>query len=1243
MTVRDEVAIALASVLRGQRVLLGGALGLALLGVGLFILQSWILASLFGRALQAWHAGSGTAQPAGWWLPGLLICLLLRPLLQFGRERLSQRASWRARRALRDRLLRRLAALGPARRALGADAQLASQVLEQVDALDGYISRYQVQRQLVVLVPLSVLLATAWHSPVAAVLLLLSAPLVPLFMVLLGHTAAAASQRQFAALGRMSGRFLDLLRGLRTLRHLQALPAAQLAVEQAAEAYRSRTMAVLRLAFLSTAVLELFASIAIAMLALYLGMGLLGMLPWSPGQAPVPYQSALFVLLLAPEFYAPLRQLGSDYHARAEAQAAVAQMLPLLQSEDAGKFQHQLVPGVGEYAADRAGARRPQGAGPGDVAPLRYAGPLRAGRPVVEPELDNPVSEQLRDLAAGITIRCHALTVADPGIPARLHPLDLHLAPGDRVLVQGASGSGKSTLLHTLLGFLPYGGQLLINGRQLADLQRSHWHAQVSYLAQQPELLPGSIAENLRLAVPHATDRQLIQVLQAVGLWPLVQQLPLQLETPLGERGLGLSGGQLSRLALARLLLRDTPVWLLDEPLAHLDTDTAGDIAGLLERLSRGRTLLLVSHDEQGLAWLERRLSLSGPSDTSVGVWPAALPGRAAAWRARRVRQPMASALPGSAGWPRRLRFLATTKGSRRFSQGCKARVRRIAAGTSSKRHASLGMADQHWPYEHQPGCQPVRLGRLLNSRPGGWLLALLSGGIALFSAVALLALSGWFITASALAGLATGYVLDIFRPAAVIRLLALTRTLGRYGERLASHHAALGLLRDLRAGLFRRISQARSLPARSTWTMHRLVADIDLLDQFPLRVLLPWAWGSLILLLVLGFLAWMDMTLVYWAAPGLLLAWLLPWLGYWHGGRWARGETQRGEQRRTLLLDSLQLLTPLLIWQRWPARAAEFACEDQACLVQQDHQLQLTSVLTLLQQWALAASLLLILWQGGALLDSAAVSIPLLLAAVLGVLGLNEALSPLAGSFVALGLSQAARDRVNALIERAADPVAAARTTPQAPYTLHWDQLGVRWPGAINGAAELDLTLQPGQTLLLYGPSGGGKSTLLQLLAGQPLTYQGRCLLNGQPIEHWDLRRVMGWLPQDVDMFDLPLADNLRLGNPTASDAQLWQVLKDVALDTWVRSHPQQLALQPGELGTAVSGGQARRIALARLLLAERPILLLDEPFAGLDEATRTQVMAALQRRQANGLLIIASHQPITAAGLKRLGVSLA
>lgn len=537
-----------------------------------------------------------------------------------------------------------------------------------------------------------------------------------------------------------------------------------------------------------------------------------------------------------------------------------------------------------------------------------------------------------------------------------------------------------------------------------------------------------------------------------------------------------------------------------------------------------------------------------------------------------------------------------------------------------------------------------VRLRSLLNSRPGGWWVAGVLGFITLFSAIALLAVSGWFISAAALAGLAlastgAGHGFDIFSPAAVIRLLALTRTVGRYTERLASHHAALGLLRDLRSSLFRRITQVRRLPLRTPGAMHRLVADIDLLDQFPLRVVLPWAWASLLLVLLLAWLALLNPELLLAALPGLLLAWLSPWLGYWQGGRLAREEVAHAEQRREFLLESLELLTPLLIWQRWGERSAAFAGQDRAHLERQDRQQRLGSRIALLQQWGLGLSVIMLLWQGWALLAAAALSVPLLLAALLTLLGLSEALLPLAGSFVALGLSQAARDRFNDL-GGAVPRQPPSRPQPVGPWRLELHAVTARWHGALNGPDNIHLQLGQGETLLLQGPSGGGKSTLLQLLAGEPLPSSGECRLNGQPLLHWDLSQVIGYLPQDIDIFNLPLADNLRLGNPHASDRQLWQVLKDVALDDWVRAHPQQLQLLPGELGSAVSGGQARRIALARLLLAERPILLLDEPFAGLDVNTREWLMAALVRRQRQGLLLIVSHQSVTAKHLRQLQI---
>lgn len=567
-TPQQQINARLKALLAPQAALLKIALLCAALSAVFFVLQSWLLAHLFAGWLHQYldDASRISTQSLLAVLPWLILCFAVRPLLQYVRERLSQTASLRVRHQLRQQLLGKLAAAGPARQQLGSDGALGSQVLEQVDALDGYISRYYVQRYLVVISPVILLIATAWYSWLAAALLLITAPMVPLFMIMLGNAAAQANRNQFAALARLSGRFLDFIRGMTTLQQVNATALAEGSIADASQQYRERTMKVLQMAFLSTAVLEFFTALAIALVALYLGLGLVGQLPWSVDVIPVPYMGALFILLLAPEFYAPLRQLGSDYHAKAQAEGAVAELQPLLNTEF---WQH-----------------------PG---------------------------HQSIHLVAPPAVDIHQLSVHAADGRLRLADFSLHLAPGERVLIQGPSGSGKSTLLDTLLGFADYQGSIGINNEELRQLSRDDWHQQIGYLAQQASIQRGTIADNLRLAAPDADDAALITVLQQVELWPLIEQLPLQLQTPLGERGKGLSGGQLQRLSLAQLLLRDAPLWLLDEPTEHLDPDTASRLHQLLEAVSRGKTLLLISH-QQDIHWLDRCVHIqpAAPAEASV-------------------------------------------------------------------------------------------------------------------------------------------------------------------------------------------------------------------------------------------------------------------------------------------------------------------------------------------------------------------------------------------------------------------------------------------------------------------------------------------------------------------------------------------------------------------------------------------------------------------------------------------------
>ena len=532
------------------------AWGLSVVSTLVLIVQSWLIAVIFADWLtQIAHHRPATDVFFDY-LPWLMGCLLLRPLLHFCKDQLALDAGLQVASILRKTLVEKLAQVGAARDQYGSDGGLASMVIEQCDALTGYVSRFYLQRLIVVTTPIMLLVAAATQSWIATLILLLTAPLVPVFMVLIGHATARKSRQQFAAMAQLSGRFLDWLRGTATLQRLDAVGHASQDIDASAEAYRMRTMSVLKIAFLNTAALELLAALSIALLAVYLGFGLIGILPWQKNTVPVPYQSALFLLLLAPEFYAPLRQLGADYHVKAQAEGAIAELSPLLAfaSAENTKANHFLLTAPPAIDADNIW-----------------------------------VNHQQR---------------------IRLAPLSFAIAAGERLAIVGQSGSGKSTLLQIFLGFCAYQGDIFIDNQNFNTINSTQFRHQIAYLSQQTMLLPMSIADNLRLPNPTASNDKLWQILAQVGLKPLIKALPNQLDTQLGERGSGLSGGQQRRLAIAQLLLQDAQLWLLDEPTEHLDSDTAAEINALLQQVTRGKTVLWVTHDATKLPWLDRQISL---------------------------------------------------------------------------------------------------------------------------------------------------------------------------------------------------------------------------------------------------------------------------------------------------------------------------------------------------------------------------------------------------------------------------------------------------------------------------------------------------------------------------------------------------------------------------------------------------------------------------------------------------------
>ena len=480
----------------------------------------------------------------------LLACGLLRAALTWLSRHLADAAVETIRVDLRGQLIRRLLERGPLWLRQRRSGELAELMGTHAEAMEGYFGGYLLARAEVIAVPLALLVAAFCVDRVVGAILLLTLPLVPLFMMLVGWGAEAASRQQLQALARMGGYFADRLRGLGVIR-LYGRGEAELAnIGAAAEGVRVRSLKVLRIAFLSSAVLEFFASLSVAMVAVYLGLSYLGMLDLR--NAPLSLGAGVFCLLLAPEYYAPLRRLATHYHDRANALAALDEI-------DAAFVGAAL--GRNAFSDDGERASRPR------AAPM----PLRKSPRGAGPDLIRADQLSLRPLGAHRDV---------------LTNLSFDLPAGAHLALAGPSGCGKSTLLDALAGWLPAASGQLTVARGI----------RIGYASQRPYLFHGSIADNLRMADPQASDQQLRAAAEAAQVLRFAERLPQGLETVIGERGFGLSGGEARRIALARVFLRDPRLLLLDEPTAFLDPETEASLLAALAGFARGRTLVLATH-----------------------------------------------------------------------------------------------------------------------------------------------------------------------------------------------------------------------------------------------------------------------------------------------------------------------------------------------------------------------------------------------------------------------------------------------------------------------------------------------------------------------------------------------------------------------------------------------------------------------------------------------------------------------
>ncbi|HWR00706.1 MAG TPA: thiol reductant ABC exporter subunit CydD [Chlorobaculum sp.] len=523
------------------------------IGTLLLICQAWVLGGIIEQVFKT-PGGSSAILP----LAGLFALFsILRMIMGWSANQTAKHGTLIIRKKLSDRLACAVGDLGPAFTRSEQSGRLVTTMLKGVESIDAYFSQYIPQLFLALVTPLMILAAVFPSDWIAGTIMVLTAPLIPFFMIVIGKSASAATEKQWTTMSRMSGYFLDMLEGLTTLKLFAQAKARRDGIEEASEKFRLSTMKVLKIAFLSSLTLELVGTIGIAVTAVSIGVRLTS--------GAMPFRPAVFILLLIPDFYLTLRQLGTKFHAGMEGGTASKEIHGIL---------------------DKA-----------------------SGRPKVPGRLDLPAGT-----ASSLPIVIDNLTYTFPDSPKpAIDGVSCTLRPGTVTALTGPSGAGKSTFMNLLLRFIePDAGTLSLGNVPVANYTPVAWYRNIAWVPQHPFLFNATIRENLLMAKPGATHRQIETALLQAGLAEMVQSLPEGLDTMIGEQGARLSGGEAQRLSLARAFLKDAPILLLDEPTSHTDPILEARLRLAMAELMQGRTVVMIAHRLESIRNADRILVLDG-------------------------------------------------------------------------------------------------------------------------------------------------------------------------------------------------------------------------------------------------------------------------------------------------------------------------------------------------------------------------------------------------------------------------------------------------------------------------------------------------------------------------------------------------------------------------------------------------------------------------------------------------------
>lgn len=1122
-------------------------------------------ASALSRVIAGVFLGGQTLPDVTGLLRLLLIIVLLRAILAWGSEVSANAVAVRVKCDLRQRLFDKILRLGPAYIRKERTGELVNAAIEGVEALDAYFSQYLPQLFVTTLVPTSILIIVFPRDPLSGFVLLLTAPLIPIFMYLIGKGAEIVTKRQWDTLGQLSAHFLDSLQGLTTLKELGRSRDHARTIAEASDRFRDVTLNVLRVTFLSALVLELVATVSTAVIAVEVGLRLL--------YGHLAFQPALFLLLLAPEFYIPLRMLGLRFHAGMAGTTAARRIFELLDIKEE-KIE------IGQSSL---------------VASGKFS----------KLELSN-------------------LSFTYPGEsqPA-LQDISLEIKAGEHVALVGPTGAGKSTLASLLLRFAnPDKGRITVDLKPIIGFSLESWRKLVAWVPQNPYLFHDTIAANLRLARPDATDEQLVAAARAAHLNEFIISLPEGLATVVGEAGARLSGGEAQRLALARAFLKDAPILILDEPTSSLDPENETLLEESTRRLMQGRTVITIAHRLNTIFHADRIFVLE---------------------KGRLVESGMHHELLSRNGIYSRL-------------VGASAQV--VSMPTGSQKHEEKKYFEPLSPRGSDPNVPAIAnrklaFYRLLSFLRGSWgwvALSLLLGVLTIGSNVGLMGTSAFLISAAALhPDLSTLQVAIVG-----VRFFGIARGAFRYAERLTSHDVTFRLLARLRVWFYRALeplAPARLMQFRSGDLLSRIFADVGTLENFYVRAVAPLLVATFVAAGMVYFFGQFDAQLA-WTYMGFMfmLGLGVPLLSWYLSRRPGAELVSRRAALQARLVDGIQGLPDLLAFGRGGDYAIRLTAEGKRYGNIQRHLASLTGLSTALTVLLVNVGMLTVLLLAIPMVGSGQIPGTMLAVLTLSALAGFEAVMPLPQTAQMLSSSAQAAARLFEIVDArpAVEDTAEAEIDSRNRYsTLKFSGLSFTYPGQSRLALQkITFQLNPGKHLAIVGPSGAGKSTLVNLLLRFWNYSQGKILLNGRDlheIHQEDVRKQFSVISQRTYFFNDTIRQNLLIARPTAesqaSSRALSRAVRDAAqraqIHDFIMGLPLGYETVIGERGLRLSGGERQRLAIARALLKDAPIFLLDEPTANLDSLTERAILNHIFTLAGGRSLFLITHRLV---GLERM-----